>query len=354
MFRKVALAVAMIVSTAAYTSANPLIFSQGTIQTGPLTTASNYFQINLDSGNGLQFINGYTPGGGTNVFGTTTHFTALGANRLATYLGNLVPTLSQPLYGGREVVAVFAVHGTSPSPAQIVLTHGTVGLFAVDPGSFIRENPSTWGASDGSGNYSTANLIASWTLFAGQNSQDSTTGPGIFNLNANQWNQASINLTVNAANQGFFLFEESSNPNFWNSGATDVINEGLGVRIDESLIGGQQSTTFTSFVPTSINLMNNIWTGLLGSNPSGFGFASGWGGVAAPGTASSTYSPQNAIANTQNNIPPNTSDSVFTLGGLGGFWYQQQVIPEPTTLGILAGALGIGGMVLRRRIKQPE
>ena len=302
---------------------------------------------------GNQFINNTT----TNVFPTLANsgFVSVGSNLLTFYgfrQGNPPPNPSStgavydpPNGPVQPIVAVFALTGTATAsndlinPNGIRVTGGRLALFSI-PGTlqtngYNQFNPLTWGAVDGSGT-ALQTPIAVWDLAVPQNISDTgpfgTGGPGIFNLSANQVNQASINLAVGAANQGFFLFKETTNPAFasppgalsGNGFATVTHNppvvppgffstgEGLVTFVNEALLGNP-NTTFIS-AGAGFNALNTIADKLGGLPDLDAGqagvqaFASGF--VATPGTGAATaFSPSTSAAGS-----PNSADTFFTVG----------------------------------------
>jgi len=339
MFRSLALSLTVL-SACAADARGDLFFGTGTIQTGPVTTQADVNLINGNSSLGAQYINSIA----SNVFGTPTTFNALGSNLLSTY-GLSSGGGPSATFGGQQVVAVFAAQGFAPNPASFTLNQATVALYTVAPNTYNQFIPSTWGTAGAP--------IATFTLRPGERSIDVFPGSGVFNaLNPNQWNQASVNVTVGQANQGFFLFNEALNPNFWNQTAPlppgTSTGEGIGIRADESLVQGNTTNTQGFDTAAEIAFANGIFNALLpGVSP--FGFATGFGGLGNSGGTPTDFNPSNSATGA-----PNTADLVETLGTTTGHFAAAETppgtrVPEPATLMVFAGMMGIGGLVYRRR-----
>jgi len=351
MFRSLALSLAVLSACAANARAD-LYFGTGTIQTGPVTTQVDVNRINGDAAAGIQFINGTSTNAVVAAPGT---FNSIGSNLLSTYgiqtLGNQIPAT----YSNTPIVAVFAVQGHTNSGfgGQIFLDKATVALYSVPSiASYIPSDPRTWGF--------TPTAIASWTIRAGEQGVDKGPlqpgpgggGPSAFNFTKDQWNQASITLSVGALNSGPFLFTEATNPNFWNlTGNPPVIppgsirgDEGVGIIVNESLLAATSGNT--TGLAAGLGTANTIFNALL-PGASAFGFATGVN-TSGPGTGTaSDFNPSTSTTGA-----PNSADQIFSLGSNWGLFVsanQETRVPEPATLAVFATMMGVGGLVYRRR-----
>jgi hypothetical protein len=350
MFRSIALSLAVVFALAANASADVFI-GTGVIQTNNMGgTAGNIMTnggVNQIIGNttlGVQYINNVS----TNVFpnlGGTIH--SIGSNLIATYgfrNGGGIPAS----FNGQDVVAVFAAQGTatpSGATAQFFLNQVGVALYAVPTGSYNQNDPTTW--SSGTliatfGNAFNANVIDQGpaAFFGG--------GPGFVNLAAAQTNVIGANSVVGASNQGFFLFEELTNQNFWdiigNAGLLPNNNpNAIVTRVDESYQVGDSINT-AGLTAAGLTALNNLYNTLL-PGVSMFGFATGIGALGDSGGLATDFNPSSG------NPAPNTADVLFTFGTTTVLGNQLQIqdIPEPTTLAVFAGLVGVGGLVYRKR-----
>ena len=326
--------------------------------------------VNLINGNssaGNQYINNIT----SNVAGTGGDIRAVGANLLSSYQLQL-GGVTNATFNGNQLVVVFAIQGNATggfSPVVFTATGGRAAFFQIPTGTFNVFNPITWGATNATG-ATLSTPIAVWDLKPSEFVVDNPSGggPGIFNLAPGQVNQASVNTTVGAANQGFFLLRETQNATFSGppgalsgNGFVDLvtnplppgvnkIDEGLVSRVDESyFIATTTNTSPVSGGPGTpgFDALNTIACQLSGLSdlvPGGTcqGFANGFGGLGIGGGDPLNFNPSTG------NPLPNTSDALFTFGTTSSPTAQGN-IPEPGTLLLLG--VGLVALVAYSRHK---
>src|SRR5262249_23481551 len=148
---------------------------------------------------------------------------------------------------------------------------------------------------------------------------------------------------------------ENVNPNFWNVTGNPPITPGATEnvisRFVESLMPGTAGANGnTRFIDPAqagntfgFDALNNIATGL-GGLPF---FATAFGGLGNSGGPATDFTPSSASGA---GTPANTGDFLFTLGftfAIGQVTAQEA--PEPATLAVFAGLMGVGGLVYRKR-----
>ncbi len=354
--RSFALATFAMLLSGSHAFADAIVHS-GTIQTnnsGGNLTDINQFTGGASSGN--QFINNTT----SNTFGAPGTTVSVGANLLSDFNARTGATTAFT-YNGNPVVAVFAVQGSIngatgvPVPFTFTATKGTVGLFSITSG-FNQFNPLTWGATSADGK-TLLTPIATWDLVPPQSISDPGAappgggGPGLFDKV--KVNEQAINTVNSQATQGFFLFKEGQNPNYWN--VTNnlplvppgfvITGEGLIVRADDAYrVGDSVNTDFidkSDVASTAgFNALNTIATSLGGIVG---GFATDFGGLGNSGGPASDYNPSSGAANALN-----TNDTIFSLGSTSSPVVFSTPIPEPASLLLWAGVSMVSGLVYRR------
>jgi hypothetical protein len=361
MFRRFALSAAVLFACVANARADVFI-GTGAVQNGaggffvgvpPVAGDGNPNGINQLQGVttfGNQYVNNIT----SNVFGTPGVVHTVGANLVSTYGyragGGQPATFS---VGGvpQDVVLVFAARGnTTGLGSTSVFTATNIGaaLYAVPTGTFNQNNPATWTSATQIASF--GNIFSTTVHDNGPAAFDGG-GPGIFNLSPGQVNQIGVNAQVGTSNQGFFLLSEINNQNFWNlignPGLLPNINpNAVVVRADEGYTVGD--TLNTANLAANLGNLNNIFNTLLpgvAAIDGGVAFASAIGGLGSNAGPASSFNPSSG------NPIPNTNDVIFSFGAttvLGNNLVTQQV-PEPATLAVFAGVMGLGGFVYRRR-----
>jgi len=304
--------------------------------TGGATTVTDVNLINGHTSLGTLFINNVTTNG-VPLSGTTSAV-AVGSNLLASYgkrtgggVGAVYNPAATPV---QPIVAVFALSGVvAPGGGNVfIATGGRVGFFSI-PGSlgahaYDQFNPITWGATNASG---TALLtpIAVWDLKPAEPVSDPGDapgggGPGMFNLDAVDVNQISVNSAVGTATQGFLLFKEtgtftpstlSGNSFISVTGNAPpppvVLDEGLVSRADGSLLIATATNTGAISPSAGLNALNTI-ANQLGGLPDlagpGTAFATAFGTIGSGAGSGTDFNPSSGAQS------PNTADSIFTFG----------------------------------------
>jgi len=359
MFRKFALSAAVLFACVANARADVFI-GTGAVQDGngglfvgvpPVAGDGNPNGINQIIGNttlGVQYINNIT----SNTFGTSGVVHTVGSNLIATYGyragGGQNATFGTTNGVPNDVVLVFAARGnTSQNPNGTLFTATNIGaaFYAVPHGTYNQNNPATWTSATQIASY---NMIPGTTVHDNGPAANNGGGPGLFNLFAPQLNQISANAFVGTSNQGFFLLQEANNPNFWNL----IGNPGLlpnrnpnaaAVRVDESYQVADAINTGN--LAANLGTLNGIFNTLLGPLD-GLLFASAIGANGDASPPASSFNPSNG------NPAPNTNDLIFSFGSttvLGNITPTETPVPEPATLAVFAGVMGLGGFVYRRR-----
>lgn len=291
--------------------------------------------------NGGLFTNTTSFGGGPGAIGNTVNTVGAAPVVTARVSGS---TESIASASGNRIVAVFGVSGSVVADNGVSqtarFTTGKIAFYA-DTGSFNAFDPTTWGFG--------GTPLATYDLAVPQNIATGPGGtpfaPGAFNpLNVNT---SGANATSFAQTQGQFLFLENPSSNFIDvTSLSNLFGEGIFARIDQTI---QQYTLPSgnaddNLTPQELQVLNDIATfaGLpLTGGVNGLGFATGFGGAAA-----TDYSPQNNPAT--NGDFRGELGGRFDPGAFDGFTPPPPV-PEPVSLAVFAGVMGVGGLVYRRR-----
>jgi len=326
--------------------------------TGGATLALDVDLINGDTSLGALFINNVS----TNSvpFAGTASAVAVGSNLLASYgvrAGGGTGAVYNPSGGpSQPIVAVFALSGTVAAGGGnvFVATGGRVGFFSIAgtlaTNTYNQFNPTSWGAANASGT-SLLTPIAVWDLKPAEAVSDPGDvlgggGPGLFNLDAVDVNQISVNLVVGAANQGFLLFKEtvtftpstlSGNSFITVTGnlpivppGSVVLAEGLISRVDGSLLVATTTNAVAISGGAGLAALNTI-ASQLGGLPDlggpGTAFATGFGGIGSTAGPGTDFDPSNGQKS------PNTADGVFTFGLTASPGVQVPVTPVASFAG---------------------
>jgi len=364
MFRSLALSLTALFACAANASADVFIgtgavqngtggFNVGVPPVGPDGLPNGVNQLIGNTTLGVQYINNIS----SNTFNAnpavTTTVHTVGSNLIATE-GFRAGGGQNASFNGQDIVVVFAARGTTPGGGAAVFTATNIGaaFYAVPAGTYNQNDPSKWGTGG-------APIATYGNIFRDQVRDNGPAalnggGPGLFNLAPGQVNQIGINATVNTSNQGFFLLQEINNPDFWNLIGNPLLlpnrnPNAIVTRVDESLLVADAINTgnLAAQLATLNNIFNTLLPGVAALD-GGVAFASGIGAIGDPNNPAtpSSFNPSNGNPN------PNTADLVFSFGTatvLGNVFANTPPIPEPATLAVFAGMMGVGGLVYRRR-----
>jgi len=373
MFRSFALAVGGVLALTGSAAADPInTHEQASFQltnAPPPGTNTPGNVINFGtSTTGFSFTNNITTNTPPPPFGGT--ILTIGHTPLTTY-SQLTGTTIPVTYNGQPLNAVFAIRGTvSPtsSPGSIVSNFQVVGLgiYAYNTATYNRFDPSTWGATNAAG----TTLNQAVALFGAKPPEQ--IGPGGQGDPANSFqpassvNASSLNNLGVGQSQGNFLVRELTggiagvnwltittgqlpSPNF-------VTAEGLHLSSNQEL--ALATAANTAFVDQTTDAgflaLNTIAASLGGfANLAGAGtaFATGFG---APGDADPFhFAPGTAFSGPGGGL--NSADVMTNISLTGYPILEQDVaggggrVPEPATLVVFAGMMGVGGLVYRRR-----
>jgi hypothetical protein len=283
---------------------------------------NNIFQLGFQQG--IVYTNTTSFGGGGNAVGNTVN--SVGAIPLSTTTTFPSGTSGGINSGGNVVVAVFGVHGTVISDISGVQTaQFTTGKLAFyTTSSFSQLDPGTWGTS--------GTPLAVYDLAPQQNIFPGVGGDPIF-FPASDVNISAANAATFVQTQGQFLFTENPSSNFIDvTSMPGLFGEGLFTVIDQTI----RTPAAHAFTAAQQSVLNNFAT--FAGLPLGLGF-----GFANFGSGGATdYLP---------NLSPLTNgDFAATLGGRADPGvFSGTIIPEPITLAMFAGMMGIGGVIYRRR-----
>jgi len=359
MFRSLALSLAVLSACAASaradffdTSATILINNNVPVP----GSVSNVNQIIGTSSGGFDFTNttSAATGGSPNQ---SRNFVSVGSDLVVSYNqfgGGSVPAT----FNGQQLVKVFAVSGVSTAGAGGLTTNvvnsGTVGYFAIAPGSYNAFNPTTWGTA--------ANLVASYTLVGPQNINQTPTGTG-GGIPASAVNVIALNTASPVNSQGHFLGVENFNPGFITTNVfppgTATTGEGIHVLVNQQV--AFQGTTNPADPANNFRFLDpagpTAGTGLAALNAFAALFGVGtFADVFGAGTG--TGASFNPYVGPSLGQVPGSGDFGILSGDTefpGFFTANQETprVPEPATIavfGLLAISAGAYGTV-RRRVK---
>jgi hypothetical protein len=259
----VILAAMQAANAALYTTITDTAQMNGTVgispPVGPPVPFSEVTSAGVSSGR--TFTNQLGPGGGVLV---GDEIKTVGATPINTVvygqiLGNLSGLTNVPrTTAGKQYIAVFAIDGNVVLPGSTPagrFTSGRVMLTEVTPGTFNRNDPTTWG-------FSTSSLFAEWVLKP-DTANPETIISGLFNPTPGSFpqqvgtyvggptgvvNLSSVNLTTGQLTDGLFLFlEDTANgkKNLFDSDSTQASkfttapqpNEDLIVKSEQTIVG---------------------------------------------------------------------------------------------------------------------
>lgn len=352
MFRSLALATFAVATFGATAKADPVIFQPFGNNSTQIAIAGfdpapgNILNVGVNTAATAFVGAGYNPANGNNINSGpgVFQFTSFGQSAISTALNPTSGGLPINLPAGTNLTMVFGATerlinvtgnvGTGGATATSVLD-GNNNYFQLYAGNTGTNNLSGLGFNNGT-------LILSGTLTGLTNPLVITNQSGnagaldqFPNNNPANDNYPGLTTVGTSGNTGITVHVNSFNPNYF------VLAPGQ--KFDDFVISSQFQAPFNGVDPSAAFLTGSL-TSALGQAPTTAGAGLPLGNTGPLGIGTVNGGPPGTTGGPSVQIQ---SDANFNLSVSGGVTQ----VPEPTTLAVFAGLMGIGGLVYRRKSK---